>query len=198
MKTKIFQYKGKGLRTELVTQQFIALYKEVFAGAPYFEEYEDDWVYEFVWQYHLLKGCIVLASDEKDALVGISCAIGLDKVSLSIANDSKDHLYQEKSFLLENASFNIDSTIYMSEIAVLSEFRGQGIGTRLIIKRWLWGFSQNYLYYAMRTAAKNSNSYKIYERLGAESLDAVQDISDYAQTIKSASDQRIYLYGTLS
>jgi len=198
MKTKVFQYKGKGLRTEPITQQFIDLYKKVFAGAPYFEEYEDDWIYEFVWQYHLLKGCIVLASDEKDVLVGISCAIGLDKVSLTVTDGSKDPLYQAKSFLLENSLFDVGRTVYMSEIAVLPEFRGQGIGTRLIFKRWLWGVSQNYLYYAMRTAAKNSNSYKIYERLGAESLAVIQDVSDYAQTIKSASDQRIYLYGTLS
>lgn len=198
MKTNIFQYKGKGLRTEPITQQFIDLYKNVFAGAPYFEEYEDDWVYEFVWQYHLLKGCIFLAFDEEDSLVGMGCAVGLDKVSLATIDSDKDPLYQAKSFLIENALFDVNRTIYMSEIAVLPEFRRQGTGTRLIIKRWLWGFSQNYLYYAMRTAAKSSNSYKIYERLGAEPLAVIQDISDYAQSIKSASDQRIYLYGILS
>lgn len=189
----------KGSSDDLIANEFISLYKKVFAEAPYFESYENKWIFDNVWQYHLLKGCIFLAFDN-DLLVGFGCSVGLDKVSEFLPNSSQlDPIFKVKTFLIKEASnyIDINSSIYMSEIAVHPDYRRQGIGSLLVKKRWNWGKNNNYQFYIMRTADNHSNSRSLYEKLEARLLPVIQDVSDHAAIVKSSSQRRVYLFGSL-
>ncbi|MCF7820050.1 MAG: GNAT family N-acetyltransferase [Candidatus Pacebacteria bacterium] len=182
-----------------VSRDFVNLYKKVFAEPPYFESYEDCWIFENIWHYHLVKGCIFLAFD-KDKLIGFGCGVGMDKVEKFLPQSSAlDPLFKVKCFLRDEASeyINGNSFFYMSEIGVDSKYRRQGVGGLLITRRWLWAAHNNYKNYLMRTDELNSNSRSLYENLGAEILPIKQDVSDHAAIINSASKTRIYLHGSL-
>ena len=171
--------------------EFIQVYKEVFAGPPYFETYQGDEVRNWVWKPHLSKGCIFLALDDEQ-VVGLSCSIPLKQIQAGEPNsDVRDFLsrYQQLPFSLIDAC-------YMSEVAVLSNYRQRGIGTELIKQRWAWAKGQGIKTYVMRTASEGSNSLGIYLKLGARKINgSCQDVS--AIGVVSASKCRIYLYGEI-
>ncbi|MFA5753773.1 MAG: GNAT family N-acetyltransferase [Patescibacteria group bacterium] len=171
---------------------FSLVYKSVFAEAPYFETYTDDWVAENVWYMHLRNGYIVLAlSGEK--VIGLGCSIRLTKI---IPNDPN---IEVKNFLFQrdNIPINLSRTCYMSEIAVLPDYRSKGIGRSLIQRRFILAKTDGMSYFIMRTAQSGSMSENLYLNLGAKDAGIVQDISDHAEKINSSSRFRKYLYGEL-
>ncbi len=171
---------------------FIQVYKEVFAGPPYFEVYSDDQVEQTVWHNHLTKGCIFLALD-KTKVVGLGCSIPLNNIKPGEPNrDVYDFLSEAP-----NLPFSLGDTCYMSEVAVLLDYRNQGIGRELVRRRLSWAKKQGINNYVMRTASEGSNSLGIYLKLGAKEINGLkQDISEVG--IESASKYRIYLYGMIN
>lgn len=177
---------------------FIEVYKEAFAGPPYFESYEDEWIRDNIWEPHLNSGCIVLALLD-DQVIGLGCCIILGNVP---SRDPKKDLNLEiKEFLLSlpKKPFNVDKTCYMSDIAVSEVFRYNGVGINLIKKRIAWAKNNDADHYVMRTATEASNSRNLYLSLGAKEIpNAIQDVSEHAKVVNSASNTRVYLFGNTS
>ena len=169
---------------------FLDTYKKAFAGPPYFERYDDEWIIENVWNNHIDHGCVIVAF-YKGKIVGLGCCIELN----AIPDD--DPNVEVRDFLREKSEFDINSTCYMSELAVLPEFRSNGLGTSLICRRFQWSKENGMKSYVMRTAVLNSNSEQIYLDLGARTADFIQDVSEHADEVHSSSTQRKFLYNYL-
>ncbi len=169
-------------------QGFINLYKEVFAGAPYFESYTDEYVEREVWNKHLEhNGWIFLALAHDESVVGFGCALPAEKS------------WESGRFLHENMSklpFELETACYMSEIGVHADYRKKGIGTGLIRARINVAKEKGFKTYVMRTALEGSNSKNMYLSFGAKIIDGlVQDVSEHAKEVSSKSEFRMYLYG---
>jgi len=169
---------------------FIEVYKEAFGGHPYYEVYTDSEVLEGVWTPHLTDGIIVLAL-EGETVVGFACA----KPLLKSPDEVKEFL-RMKQF---RGDFPVEfsDAWYMSELGVRTTHRGQGIGSQLIGQRLTRILKFRCHHYVMRTATKDSNSIRIYKKIGAIEVPEHQDVSDskQVQVQKSQSTARVYLYG---
>lgn len=174
-------------QSDIFKKKFIDLYKEAFGGPPYFEEYEDDWVEENVWGFHLKHGCVVLALHNDD-LIGLGCAIPT----------SEDGKVFEFLSSQEKLPFDLGKSLYMSELAVSSLFRKSElhVGSELVKKRIDWAKNNGFNAFVMRTAAKNSNSENLYrDIIGAKKIEGlIQNVLENPQEVSSSSDQRIYFY----
>lgn len=167
---------------------FVATYRDVFAGAPYFETYSEQDVHDHVWVPHIGQ-CILVATDSPDLIVGLACCHGVVADTEPVIRD----------YLLSQSEvpglFDSQLTIFMSELAVREEYRRRGLGARLILERFRWGLEHGFRSYCMRTADQKSNSRSLYERIGAKLAPFVQDVSSGG--VESASKARIYMYGFL-
>lgn len=170
-------------------QDFIKLYKEVFAGPPYFESYTDEYVAENVWDKHFDNdGWVFLAINREDLVVGFGCALPAKRS------------WESGQFLCKNMSnlpFELEKTCYMSEVGTHIDYRKKGIGTKLIKARSDFAREKGYITYTMRTALNGSNSESMYIKFGAKVIDGlVQDVSQHAKEVSSKSEFRKYLFGT--
>lgn len=169
--------------------KFVSLYKDAFGGAPYFESYDDTWVKENVWDFHLKNGCIILAT-HNNAVIGLSCAI-------PISEDKK--VFDCLSSFDKLPFNNLNNALYMSELAVSNLFRKSEIhiGAELVKKRIGWAGENGFDLYIMRTASKNSNSERLYTNIiGAKRIEGlVQNVSENPEEIPSSSNERIFFYG---
>lgn len=167
---------------------FISLYKDVFAGHPYYESYTDEYVEREVWNRHFEnEGWIFLAILPDDSVIGFGCAV------------PTINSWECAEFLLQNEKmlpFKIEESCYMSEIGVKSDYRNLGIGTRLIKARTEYAKENGFDFYVMRTAQVGSNSINMYKKFGAQEIEGlVQDVSEHAEEVCSKSKFRIYLFG---
>ncbi len=167
---------------------FASVYAAAFGEAPYFEVYTRDEVVENVWLPHI-PHCVVTASVSGE-VVGLGCA---HPVLLPIS--SIGAFLQQEIASGVHVPFPLPSTLYMSELAVLSTHRGHGIGRALIEARLEWARRNGFSHYCMRTAAIGSNSRHLYESLGAQLAPSVQNVE--SESVESKSKERIYLYGKL-
>lgn len=175
--------------------KFIDLYISAFSEPPYFEKYSRDWVIKNVWLPHLKYGKIILAVNSDDQVLGLSCCINV----MQIPGDAKGNDGVKDFFIKNSLPFDLESTCYMSEIAVDKRFRRQGVGMALIQARINWAKNQNMNFYVMRTDSQNLNSINLYKKMGAKVIkDLIQDVSDLAAEVSSASTERIIIYGKIN
>ena len=100
-------------------EKFASLYKSCFAEAPYFEDYDSEWVVRNVYDAHIRDGCIVVALQGSD-LVGMACS-----KSMGLYKESSPYRYLANQDVLP---FNLDSSLFVTELAVLPRVRNRGIG----------------------------------------------------------------------
>ncbi|HEU4984711.1 MAG TPA: GNAT family N-acetyltransferase [Nitrososphaera sp.] len=169
---------------------FARVYREAFAGEPWYETYTDAEVLIDVWDTHINSGAIVLARDG-GKVVGLGCAQPLTKASPDV-----------QEFLASASSFTADpaATWYMSELAVDDAYRRQGIGKELVRHRLLVASHQRATHFTFRTAIHGSNSLRLYRELGADELAERQDMSHNNQVLVngSHSTERVYMHGEIN
>lgn len=170
---------------------FVEAYKEAFSGPPYYENYTTEEVMGEIWEPHARDGIIVLALADPEGVVGFGCTIPVPKAP----EDVRDFLTDRT----EDGSLPIDArqAWYMSELGVITSFRGHGIAYGLVKRRLELIQLRGGDHYIMRTAADGSNSEHLYQKLGSDTLAASQDISGSDQVTEkgSQSTARKYLYG---
>ena len=193
MRTSNIRYVEIGPENEaLYFKGFVQVYQEAFSGPPYFEEYDEEMVANLAWKPHRLSGCIVLALDGEKT-VGLGCCLPLARVTANCPNSFFLLSLRRRAEL----PFQALEACYMTELAVLPEYRKRGIGTELVRRRLDWAKEQGIKYYLMRTAAEGSNSLSLYSRLGAKIVPNLeQDMSK--DGVSTASQKRIFLFGPVS
>lgn len=169
---------------------FATVYREAFAGEPWYETYTEAEVLADVWDDHIDTGAIILALDG-GRVVGLGCAQPLIKASPKV-----------QEFLGSAQSFNADpaTTWYMSELAVDANYRRHGIGKQLVRHRLLTANHRGATHFTFRTAIHGSNSLRLYRELGAHELAERQDMSHDQQVMVngSHSTQRVYMHGEIA
>lgn len=174
---------------------FIAAYINAFAGPPYFETYGIEEVYEEVLLPHLRDGVVVVMLDsQRDfKVVGFGCAMPFDKSP----DDVKEHLecLHRDGALADG--FDHRQAWYMSELGVLEQYRGHGIGYEMVLQRTRLLEELGASQFFMRTAAEGSNSKHMYLKIGAQPIAGQQDVSstDQATENHTQSLERVYLWG---
>ena len=172
-----------------VLNGFVSVYRSAFAEAPYFEEYDPQWVVDHIWKVHI-PHCVFVARKACGEVVGLGCAHPI----LAPESNMRAFMVKTKKSGVE-IPFPPEQTMYMSELAVLQNFRRKGVGSSLIAKRQKWAVQKGYTHYCMRTAATGSNSEEIYKSMGAIQAPFVQYMPD--NEIGTESAMRIFLYGEL-
>lgn len=160
----------------------IALYQDAFAEPPYLEIHHASDVRRHTWR-RFCGHCMVVA--ERDAqVVGFACALRL--------SDHPDPVIA--AFVGGQPDFGgvVDRTLYMAELAVAPEVRGERLGSRLVDARLTWSRTQNMDHYVMRTDPDRSLSTRIYVNRGGRPLSALQDLGSQAH---SASRYRRFFWG---
>lgn len=170
---------------EQYKNNYIELYKKIFSQAPYFEIFTDEEVAE-VYRLSLLDSSISLLAIKDNKIIGFALGI-----KLSIHND-------DKFKTLVGKHFNINKVLYNAELGVLPEYRGLGIGGKLIDERMLFAKKMGYEIICMRTKKEGSMSISLYQKLGFKILEGVEEISSTKKSILlNKLDVRIILYNNL-
>ncbi len=168
---------------------FAKVYREAFAGEPWYETYTDEEVLADVWDEHIDSGVIILAFDG-ERVVGLGCAQPLTKASSNV----QEFLASATSFVADPAN-----TWYMSELAVDGDYRRHGIGKQLVRHRLITASHRGGTHFTFRTAIHGSNSLRLYRELGAHELAERQDMSHDQQVVVngSHSTERVYMHGEI-
>jgi GNAT superfamily N-acetyltransferase len=171
-------------------KEFSQVYRDCFGGPPYFETYEDEWIVRNVYNKHLGHGCVAVALHGSE-LVGLSCA---EKMTDDAESSPYRYLMERRSDL----PFPLETSCYISEVAVVEGMRRRGVGTDLLKVLCNWGLGRGLTHYTARTAAEGSNSLGIFkERLHANILEGEQDVEGAEGEVVTASKKRIYVWGKL-
>jgi len=161
---------------------YIKLYQDIFSKAPYFEIFTREEV-ERVYRLSLLNATISLLAIENDQLIGFALGI-----QLSMHNDKNFKTLVDKYFELERVLYN-------AELGVHSQYRGLGIGSRLINKRVAFAKEKGYRAICMRTKKEGSMSVSLYKRLGFELLEGVEELSTTEKSmLLEKEDIRVVFY----
>ncbi|MBI2984606.1 MAG: GNAT family N-acetyltransferase [Candidatus Kerfeldbacteria bacterium] len=170
-------------------ESVVSCYKRVFAGPPYFEDYagqEESYVKPSFRRF-ADRGILVLFLTADDPRTGPVIGFGGSEP----ADECEDAVFlAARQSLLETP---LHRYLYMAELGVETEFRRQGLGRELVIRRIEEarnGRTRHFTHVIMRTAQDGSNSRRLYERLGAQVVDG---LVLYKDGFKTASSARVFL-----
>lgn len=193
--------RGNGINIEYVSHEnaekyldgFVDVYIQAFGGPPYCEKFESKWVREYVWNKHIDNGCIIIAKNGDNNVIGLCCAISFECISGDDPNISvKEFLSGHSNHL----PFELESSCLISELAVSLDYRRMGIAKLMLEELYRWMKESCYKNYAARTAGISSNSKQLLLKLGAKLLMGIkQELKEHVEGIESQSKERIYLYG---
>lgn len=169
-----------------LADEFSEVYATCFAGPPYFEKYENGWIKEHVYDQHIKHGRIAVALKDSK-VIGFTCA--------KLLHVDKNACYYKHLSRQENLPFDLERSIFITELAVLPEFRNKGLGTALA-KHMMCNRSglHQYDHCITRTAHQGSNSLKIFLEIGANILPGLHYISEDQDEVPSSSEARVYLW----
>jgi GNAT superfamily N-acetyltransferase len=156
-------YLDARLGTPNAENDFIECFREVFAGAPYYEEHTRKFVREHLWHPHVAHGDIVLAYDGSE-LAGFACALPLSGLADSIAREARE--------ALQDCGYrgDLEHMWYQTELGVRENYRFRGIGSGLIFHSLTRMREQGGIDYCLQTLAKGSHSAHLYRKIGAVQL----------------------------
>ena len=167
--------------TDPAIDDIVRIFKEAFAEAPYFESYTDSEVMSKIVMPHINHW---LAVAELDGVI-----IGMVAARPTTAPESEEEL----SYLVDqNLPFDLDRSVFCSELAVDPKVRKGGLGSKLTAATLAWGVSEGFDTFICRTDADGSNSIRLLERIGWVRLPLIQDVAGKTDG-GSASESRVWL-----
>lgn len=173
-------FKENGLEEE-----FIQVYKEVFRGAPFYEDFTENEVREILTKYLLPESYLVIAIKD-NKMVGYGASIPATFCPGQVREILSKYVV-------------IEETIFNADLAVLPDYRRMGIGTRLIELRNEYSNTIGAGYIAMRTNKTGSLSKGIYLRHGFEELpESMQVKQKRIDNRLSEVDERVLLVKSIS
>ena len=177
---------------DLCRDGFIKLYQESFSEPPY----NETWSYETVldtWNVHLNNGLIVVCLFN-DIVIGFVCGYQA-KLKVTKDIDQMTNKLESTNKLLD---FDLDKTIYVSELAVMKEHRGRGIAKTLVAILFNEFKKNGMIHYFMRSDLNNSQSAPLFIRyFNGKQMDITVENSSAEILANSASAEKGFWYGPL-
>lgn len=139
---------------QIYQDQFIKLYQQCFSEPPYCE----NWSYADVldtYITHVDKGSVIVCMANPDQLIGFMCAYE----SVTKLTDDIDQMLAHHTGILE---FDLNKSIYVSEMAVDPNFRGKGIARALTVATFDVYKSRGLTHYFMRSDLSESKSAPLF------------------------------------
>lgn len=167
--------------TDPAIDDIVRIFKEAFSEPPYFESYTDSEVMSKIVLPHINHW---LAVAELDGVV-----IGMIAARATTSPESEE----ECGYLMQqNLPFDLETSVYCSELAVDPNVRKGGLGSKLTAATLAWGVSEGFETFICRTDSDGSNSIRLLERIGWQRLPLVQDVAGQTDG-GSASESRVWL-----
>lgn len=163
---------------------FIGAYQTVFADPPYEERLypsEADAIYQ---QLTRAPDHITLIAAHGSKVVGFAIAVPVrykKPVARSLAGLVP--LYH---------------TMYLAELGVLESYRRQGLGGRLIQRRFALIDRDRYSHVVTRVPASRSVAFERYQGLGMEDMGVYMEVASRRVSGAIRTDRRLILHGVLS
>jgi ribosomal protein S18 acetylase RimI-like enzyme len=164
---------------------FIGAYQTVFSGAPYFERFSPSEA-EGVW-VRLTRApgnTTLIALDPQDKLVGFG--IGLPLV------EQRDIAHRLDGLV------SAPHTYYLAELGVLPDYRGRGVGHRLVRGRLEAIDRTRFRDVVLRAPSVRSGDYPLYTPLGFAETGETMDVRNMRVDGRVTSDRRVFLHCVLS
>jgi ribosomal protein S18 acetylase RimI-like enzyme len=160
-------------------------YCRVFSGFPYFEQWYPPQAEQIVRKLLGTPGNIVLvAVDGDDKVAGFAAAIPLQH---------KHGVANQLTGLVP-----LKHTMYLAELGVLREHRGNHIGRTLVRTRLDLIDRDNFSHVVLRISADNTPSGEMYKALGFTDMGVYMDVSSTRTDGARTSDRRQFLSRLLS
>jgi ribosomal protein S18 acetylase RimI-like enzyme len=161
------------VNSNLYREDFINLYQTCFKEPPY----NENWSYETVaelWDDQKAGGIIVLCLTNNN-VIGFATAY---QASLKTTNDIDQFLSEIKE-QDKLVPFDLETTIYVSELAVSSQYRRQGIA-KLLIECLFAEFKKNeMIQYFMRADLTGAHSVPLFVKyFGGKQMDIIVTTTD--------------------
>ena len=184
---------GDGLRVQQLTtseeleahrESFVWAYQTIFAGPPYFEQYQPEEADGIYRQLTRTPGHLtMIATRGLNAVVGFGIAIPLE---------GKQDVARELRGLIP-----IQHSFYLAELGVLEEFRARGLGRTLVFERLRRIDRSRYNGVVLRVAATRNASYDMYRAMGFEDMGVYMEVPSMRTDGRVTTDRRLFLYGSL-
>ena len=163
---------------------FVKVYKEAFAGAPYFEAFEESEVNEIMRELVFCEGGACFAMTLNGEIIGLSGGYALSNVP-EIVKIFKD-LFPKIS---------PENVFYFAELAVDEKWRNRGYGSMLVDARIAF-MNGSFKAGLQRTQAEGSNSLNLYLERGFKQVeDMIQHVETHiieAGERKKVHQERIF------
>jgi ribosomal protein S18 acetylase RimI-like enzyme len=178
--------------SNLYREDFIKLYQKCFSEPPY----NEDWSYESVaelWDQHISNGLIGICLSE-GSVIGFVTGY---QASMKITDDI-DQLLTETSNSGKSLDFDLETTVYVSELAVSMEYRRQGIA-KIMTEHLFEGFKKRSMtHYFMRADLTNAHSVPLFVKyFGGKQMDLIVTTTENEILAGSTSLEKGYWYGEL-
>lgn len=164
---------------------FIAAYKKIFREAPYLEDIDDDQA-AFAWDFltaardHIT----LIAATDDDTVVGFGIAVPLA------------HTKRVRAALA--GLVPLKPTYYLAELGVMPEYRGRGLGRKLIAERMKQMDRERYSHVVLRVATTRNISADLYAAMGFQDMGVYMDVRNPRVDGTVTTDRRVFLSRVLS
>lgn len=167
---------------------FIDVYREAFAGPPYFEKMTKKHVREHVLKPHLKHGLVLIALVD-GKVSGLGCGYPM---LAPIHTEIRDFLLAQPA---EQVPFNPHFAFFESELAARATVRKMGLGNHLLKLMHRWAWDNRFTVYVGRTADSGSNAIRLHLRNGAIQLPFVQEAGEEEKAVGSKAERKVWFYG---
>lgn len=164
---------------------FVGAYQTVFSNAPYYERHTPSEAEAVFQQLITTAGNITLiAADDNDRIMGFAAAVPL----------------AERPDVVGNLHGLVPAhhAMYFAELAVLDQYRGQGIGKSLTRERLNRINRRRFTHVVLRVADTASPVTNLYRKLGFDDMGVSMTVQALRQDGRVSSDQRTFMSRVLS
>ena len=163
-------------------QQFIILYMKIFSSYPFFEKFSLEEV-SSVYEENSINGAFLCcAVDDNEKMIGFGTGRPAKQCNMEIKKIFSNHFPVEQGF-------------YNSDVGTDEQYRGQGIGTKLVELRINYAKKKGYKYSVLRIANKDSMSAPLYFKKGFKKMEETMMVYQ-PRTKKSVqeNEERMFLW----
>ena len=158
---------------------FVGAYQTIFAEPPYNERF-----YPSEAEGILSR---VLQTPDHVALMAVRGSTQVAGFGFALPLASRSDVASQMQGLLP-----IQHTFYLAELGVLPEYRGLGLGQRLVEHRLEAIDRQKYTHVVLRTSVARDSSYQLYSRLGFEDIGVYMEVRARRTDGHVTTDRRLF------